>query len=328
MKTLKYIALLTVAMLLNGCMEKALKDKELPTMRSRIVLYCCLVPDAPVVVEINVSKPYLYNSEGRYDEPPIDYMSSALITLSDVHTGQSVQLVYGKRQSNFADTFMVGYRFKDKFKLDNLFIVPKNEQFDILPGHEYRITAEYEDCQPVSATTVVPTGAFAISNFGIVRTNAQNSDFDDFHTNVEVHNQTDEPGTFWMHTELLYSYENSTVYYDTTIGAWQRFTWSRYMWNQSTQSVYVQAQPDGRATGIMEHSIDSSMTIDSIMVATVWQVNTDFMRYHSSVNSNRSDDFMIFKQSENIYSNIDGGLGILCAYVGKELVLPNPLCEK
>lgn len=326
MKTLKYIALLIVAMLLNGCMEKALKDKELPTMRSRIVLYCCLVPDAPVVAEINVSKPYLYNREGRYDEPPIDYMSSALITLSDVHTGQSVQLVYGKRQSNFADTFTVGYRFKDKFKLDNLFIVPQNEQFDILPGHEYRITAEYEDCQPVSATTVVPTGAFAISNFGIALVNIDPDGCDDYHTNVVVHNQTDEPATFWVNTELQQYEEKYHDYYDTTIGAWKRVTWVKPTLNEARQSVYVQAQPDGLATGVLEHGFCGA-SLDS-MKASVWHVNTDFMRYHSSVNSNSSDDFMIFKQAENIYTNIDGGLGIFCAYVGKELVLPNPLRER
>lgn len=327
MKFLKYIALLAaVAVVLNGCMEKALKDKELPPMRRRLVVYCCLVPGAPIVAELDASTPKPYNHPYQYVEPPRNYMRNAVVTLSDVHTGQSVQLVYesGIGHASDVDTFRVGHKFN--FCFDNLFVVPKNQQFDILPGHEYRLTAEYEDCQPVSATTVVPTGAFAIRNLDVTLVNIDPDGCNDYHTNVVVHNQTDEPATFWVNTELQQYEEKYHDYYDTTIGAWKRVTWVRPTLNEARQSVYVQAQPDGLATGVLEHGFCGA-SLDS-MKASVWQVNTDFMRYHSSVNSNRSDDFMIFRQADNIYTNIEGGLGIFCAYVGKELVLPNPLREK
>lgn len=328
MKTLKHIASLAIAaLLLGGCMTKELKEDELPPMRSRIVLYCCIVPDAPVFVEVDVATPYLYN-DSRYDELISDYMKTAVVSLSDVNTGQSVQLVYAKNiidVREFKDTAMVG--FHTSYKYDNLFIIPKNQQFDIIPGHEYRITAEYEDCQPVSATTVVPDGAFEIRNFGIYQTGGGKDDCSYYHTHFEVHNQTTDIANFLVYSELQEYQEYYGSYFDTTIGAWKNYSRFQELWSAS-DPIYIQVQPNGLGMAIMDHSVCLSYHLDTLISATVWQVNVDFMRYQSAINSNTSDDFMIFPQSDIVYTNIDGGIGIFCAYVSKELVLPNPLVVK
>ena len=62
MKRYKCIAFFTiVSLMLSGCLEKPVRDIDLPPMHSKIVLFCCIAPDLPVVVDLDVSTLYGYN---------------------------------------------------------------------------------------------------------------------------------------------------------------------------------------------------------------------------------------------------------------------------
>lgn len=361
-----------VAILLCGCKE-ALNESELPKTTDKLIVLCGIAPNEPIEVILDVAKPILgkYDPGNGYDYSNSDttrYLRSAQVMLTDLQTGQQMQLVF--------DTACHANR--------QTFIVPVGEQFDIVPGHEYRLNAEYKDCPPVSATTLVPAGDFSIAN---VILTPQDEDFQNqkAYAFVEVLNNTNEPASYsitcnaagenikYSITDYLkdslgnfievldtsitttndinyhYHYNNGvlikidtivTTTYDTSY--YYRYIHSDHAyWHYSKSlhdepyisyistvyeiSKHIQAEAGGYASGTMEIRIPSSggstylentnYIIINAIIIQVKHLNNDYVRYHSAWNSD--DIFMLFSKPPAGYSNIDGGLGIFCAWMTK-----------
>ncbi|MBR7068138.1 MAG: DUF4249 family protein [Bacteroidales bacterium] len=358
-----------VAILLCGCKE-ALNESELPKTTDKLIVLCGIAPGEPIEVILDVAKPILgkYDPGNGYDYSNSDttrYLRSAQVMLTDLQTGQQVQLVF--------DTACHANR--------QTFIVPVGEQFDIVPGHEYRLNAEYRGCPPVSATTMVPAGDFSIAN---VILTPQDEDFQNpkAYAFIEVLNNTNEPASYSIistssHEDIHYgisnwlkdSLGNFITYLDTiiieadtniivqniidyytgiakqdtiiqiieadTIINVKHKTRDSYWYVTNTKSKYeypihvkklnIQAEAGGYASGTMEIRIPSSggstnfentnYRIINAIIIQVKHLNNDYVRYHSAWNSD--DIFMLFSKPPAGYSNIDGGLGIFCAWMTK-----------
>lgn len=356
-----------VAILLCGCKE-ALNESELPKTTDKLIVLCGIAPGEPIEVILDVAKPILGKNDpgdGYSNADTTRYMRSAQVMLTDLQTGQQMQLVF--------DTACHANR--------QTFIVPVGEQFDIVPGHEYRLNAEYRGCPPVSATTMVPAGDFSIAN---VILTPQDEDFQNqkAYAFVEVLNNTNEPASYsiistscdedihygisnWLKDSLgnFITYldtiiieadtniivQNIIDYYtgiakqdtiiqiieaDTIINVKHK-TRDSYWYVTNTKSKYeypihvknlnIQAEAGGYASGTMEIRIPSSggstnfentnYRIINAIIIQVKHLNNDYVRYHSAWNSD--DIFMLFSKPPAGYSNIDGGLGIFCAWMTK-----------
>lgn len=327
-----------VAILLCGCKE-ALNESELPQTTDKLIVLCGIAPNEPIEVILDVAKPILgkYDPGNGYDYSNSDttrYLRSAQVMLTDLQTGQQVQLVF--------DTACHANR--------QTFIVPIGEQFDIVPGHEYRLNAEYKDCPPVSATTLVPAGEFSIENVNIViRENEQNQWI--VNAYIEVQNDTNEPATYLVDgginieytsylNDFYYVYEVDSIGVhhhlkdslgnDILIANWKVRKGGANELNSHTKN-HIQAPARGKASGTIDigawiltnkqNEIDCSnqwvsyvTNINSFHV-TAKHLNNDYVRYHSAWNTD--DIFMLFSKPPAGYSNIDGGLGIFCAWMTK-----------
>lgn len=326
-----------VALLLSGCKE-ALNESELPKTTDKLIVLCAIAPNEPIEVILDVAKPILgkYDPGDGYDYSNSDttrYLRSAQVMLTDLQTGQQVQLVF--------DTACQANR--------QTFIVPIGEQFDIVPGHEYRLNAEYKGCPPVSATTMVPAGDFSIENVNIV---IRENDIQwNVNAYIEVHNDTNEPATYlvdgginiestFYHTDFHFVYEYDSIGVahrlkdslgnNIIIANWKVRQGANEL-NSHTKN-HIQAPARGKASGTIEIGAwlltnkqneigtsgdqwDSFFTNINSFHVTAKHLNNDYVRYHSAWNTD--DIFMLFSKPPAGYSNIDGGLGIFCAWMTK-----------
>lgn len=291
-----------VVLLISGCMEKQIRESEYPPLHNQMLIQCCIAPGEPVEVEAHVVKPYAYNRVVA-PEDINEWRNEAIllgktrIVFTDLNTGQTVQLV----QDDISDNARYC-----------MFIVPAGEQFHIQPNHKYSIVAEHDECPSVAATTIVPNGLYEID-----RVSFKQKDSEHFSCAINVSNQAAVASVYLLSFRLIVQ---TQWHRQDTTGRWIPFLKSEK--HVPYREAFVQAS----AGGVGSSTLDYSASVHSVdtLVAIVKEVNEDFVRHHNAWNETRD----LFTQPSERYTNIDGGLGIFCAYVGKELVLPNPLREK
>jgi hypothetical protein len=272
----KYIIYVVISFLYVSC-DRLAKNVDPPVIESQLVLNAFLSPEENTVeVEVSLSKPVFGKQRAVQG---IDYVTNATVVVTN-DAGQSVQLPYDGSLNRYSISQSV---------------------YPIEGGRTYTIKVS-SDNKTASASCSVPKNIINFTEVSYRSLNAHGSN-GSVPSFIYTYKWADEPGVKnYYRTEL----DNRIIYrYDTIIVDTSENNLCNSVWDASTN--------DG---ALMSGSCDdySYYDGDSTQQIQVYLLNTDihYYEYHKRRLNYYGDD--PFSEPFQQYSNVTGGLGVVCSY--------------